>query len=309
MQTEMRVPDLGVATQWIADIGVPRLAVAIAATSLAIWLVGVARRRVAGGIHDVAGRYRARKIIGLLGYGIAALILLSLFSNSIGQFGVVLGVAGAGVAFALQEVIVSMAGWLALSFGGYYRPGDRIQLGGIKGDVIDIGVLRTTMMEIGDWVHGDNYNGRIVRVANSFVFKEPVFNYSGDFTFLWDEFKVPVRMTSDWRLAQQLIEGAVAAHADRYREEAAHQWQMMLGKYLIEPARIEPTVTVKVTDNWYEFTARYVVDYRQRRSTRDAIMRDLLLAFEANSSAVQFGSTTIELVAIPPVAFKPPAGT
>lgn len=290
--------------QWLGAIGAARLVLAALAITLAIWLVGLARRRVASGIHDVASRYRARKLIGLLGYALVGLFLLSLFSDRIGEFGVVLGVAGAGIAFALQEVIVSVAGWLALSFGGYYRPGDRIQLGGIKGDVIDIGILRTTLMELGDWVQGDNYNGRIVRVANSFVFKEPVFNYSGDFTFLWDEFKLPVRMTSDWELAQRLIEGAVEAHTAQFRPDAASQWQHMLGKYLIEPALIDPSVTVKVTDNWYEFTARYVVHFRQRRSTRDAIMRDLILAFDANSPAVQFGSTTIELVAVPPIAIS-----
>ncbi|MCB0784290.1 MAG: mechanosensitive ion channel, partial [Flavobacteriales bacterium] len=75
--------------------------------------------------------------------------------------------------------------------------GDRVQLGGIKGDVIDIGVLRTTLMELGEWVDGDLYNGRMVLVANSFVFKEPVFNYSADFPFLWDELKVPVQYGAD----------------------------------------------------------------------------------------------------------------
>lgn len=291
--------------QWLGAIGATRLVLASVAIMLAVWLVGLARRRVASGINDVSSRYRARKLIGITGYALVAIFLLSLFSDRIGQFGVVLGVAGAGIAFALQEVIVSLAGWLALSFGGYYRPGDRIQLGGIKGDVIDIGMLRTTLMEMGDWVHGDNYNGRIVRVANSFVFKEPVFNYSGDFTFLWDEFKLPVRMGSDWRLAQRLIEAAVETHTALFRADAAAQWQTMLGKYLIEPALIDPSITVKVTDNWYEFTARYVVHFRQRRSTRDAIMRDLIIAFEASSPAVQFGSATVELVAVPPIAINP----
>lgn len=67
-----------------------------------------------------------------------------------------------------------------------------MQLGGIKGDVVDISILRTTLMEVGEWVKGDLYSGRTVRIANSFVFKEPVFNYSGDFPFLWDEVIVPV---------------------------------------------------------------------------------------------------------------------
>lgn len=75
-------------------------------------------------------------------------------------------------------------GWVAIAFGGFYNPGDRVQLGGIKGDVIDIGMLRTTLMETGEWVDADLYSGRIVRIANSFVFKESVFNDSAECPFL-----------------------------------------------------------------------------------------------------------------------------
>ncbi|MEZ4904829.1 MAG: mechanosensitive ion channel family protein [Spirosomataceae bacterium] len=95
-------------------------------------------------------------------------------------------------------------GWL-LCLEAFTSPGDRVQLGGIKGDVMDIGVLRTTIMETGQWVDGDLYNGRIVLIANSFVFKEPVFNYSGDFPFLWDEIKVPVQYGSDYDKARTLL--------------------------------------------------------------------------------------------------------
>lgn len=113
-----------------------------------------------------------------------------------------LGVAGAGIAFALQEVITSVAGWIALSFGQFYTIGDRVQLGGIKGDVIDIGMLRTTIMEIGEQVKGDQYTGRIVRITNSFVCQGPVYNYSADFPFVWDEITVPIKYGGDHNLAR-----------------------------------------------------------------------------------------------------------
>lgn len=115
-------------------------------------------------------------------------------------------VTGAGIAVALQAVIASLAGWVAIAFGRFYSTGDRIQLGGVKGDVIDIGILRTTLMEVGQWVDGDLYNGRIVRIANSFVFKEPVFNYSADFPFLWDEIKLPIRYGSGWAYTSTVLQ-------------------------------------------------------------------------------------------------------
>ena len=66
-------------------------------------------------------------------------------------------------------------------------------------------------MECGSWVNADSYNGRIVRVANSFVFKEPVFNYSGEFPFLWDEITIPVRYESDYAEARRILDEIAAA--------------------------------------------------------------------------------------------------
>lgn len=255
---------------------------------------------VSRSIKDTSVRYRIRKFVGFLGYVVLVLLLLGAFSDRLGQLTVVFGVAGAGIAFALQEVIGSVAGWIAISLGGFYRPGERVQVGGIKGDVIDIGMLRTTLMEIGDWVGGDIYNGRVVRVANSFVFKEPVYNYSGEFPFLWDEFKIPVRMGSDWRLAQTVIETAVNENVAEFQELASAQWKVLVRKFMIEEARVAPMITLNITDNWIEFTARYVVEYRQRRTTRDAIMRSLLKAFEESEGKIEFGSATFEVVAMPP---------
>ncbi|MCF8710173.1 mechanosensitive ion channel family protein [Rhizorhapis sp. SPR117] len=247
-------------------------------------------------IEDVSARYRVRKAIGYAGYFLFLIVLLSLLSTRVAQFSVIIGAVGAGIAFALQEVIASIAGWVALSFGSFYKPGDRVQLGGIKGDVIDIGILRTTLMEIGGWVDGDQYNGRMVRVANSFVFKEPVFNYSGEFPFLWDEFKLPVRYGSDWKLAQGLIEEAVLANVGNYAKQSEELWNHVARRFMIEQARVAPMVTLVATDNWIEFTARYIVDYKARRSTKDAIMRALLERIDASEGKVQMASTTIELV-------------
>ena len=153
-----------------------------------IWvLIKAIQRNLFSKIKDNDNRYKANKLSGFVGYLLTIVLLTVVFSDKLGGFTVALGVAGAGIAFSLQEIIVSFAGWLAIIFGGFYKSGDRVQLGGIKGDVMDIGVLRTTIMETGQWVDGDLYNGRIVLIANSFVFKEAVFNYSGQFPFLWDE--------------------------------------------------------------------------------------------------------------------------
>jgi small-conductance mechanosensitive channel len=286
---------------WLSDPTLERIAISAISVAAIVLLVRLLQRALASRIEDTDARYRARKAVGLAGYVAAFVAIAIIYSARLGGMTVALGVAGAGIAFALQEVIGSFAGWLALSFSSFYRAGDRVQLGGIKGDVIDIGVLRTTLMELGQWVDGDLYNGRIVRVANSFVFKEPVFNYSADFPFLWDEIRVPVRHGSDPELARQVIAQAAQEVVGDYVATAAAAWRDMVRKYVIEDASVQPIVYLVVNDNWLEFTLRYVVDYRRRRATKDALFSRTLELIDQSQGRVRLASTTTEVVGVPPL--------
>jgi hypothetical protein len=294
--------------QWLFDPTVARIVTVLVGLVVIGALVRVTRGSLGRHIRDGDTRYRVRKVVTALGYVVAFIFLTIVFRSQLGGLTVALGVAGAGIAFALQEVIASVAGWAAVALGNFYKVGDRVQLGGIKGDVIDIGMLRTTLMECGQWVSSDLYNGRIVRIANSFVFKEPVFNYSGDFPFLWDEFTVPVRYGSDHRLARALIERVVAAEVSTYTSSAAEWWQKMVQKYRIEDASVAPMVTLVANDNWLEFTARYVVDYTRRRTTKDRIFSHLLDEIDATGGRVRLASATFELTGIPPLDVRLPEG-
>jgi len=183
--------------------------------------------------------------------------------------------------------------------GNLYKPGDRIQLGGIMGDVIDIGILRTTLMECGEWVKADLYNGRIVRVANSFVFKEPVFNYSGDFKFVWDEIVMPVKFGCDYKLSREIFQKVADEVTGDYARNAKSAWQEMVNKYRIEDAKVEPMVTIRVTDNWMEFTIRYIVDYKKRRMTKDILFTRIIEEIDKTDGRVGIASTTLQLVDLP----------
>jgi small-conductance mechanosensitive channel len=250
-------------------------------------------------INHPETRYHTRKIITFLSYLVIAIYIAGLFSDSLGKLTVIFGVVGAGIAFALQEVIASFAGWVAISFGQFYKPGDRVLLGGIMGDVIDISILRTTLMECGGWVRSDLYNGRIVRIANSFVFKEPVFNYSADFSFVWDEITIPVKYGSDRVMAREILLKAAIDIAGEDMPTAQAEWRMMVHKYLIEDAKVEPMVTLVANDNWLEFTVRYIVSYKQRRSQKDRLFTRILDDFDNTAGKVNIASNTLHLVDAP----------
>ncbi|MEP7266207.1 MAG: mechanosensitive ion channel family protein [Saprospiraceae bacterium] len=252
-------------------------------------------------IKDNDNRYKAKKFGGFIGYLLTIILITVVYSDKLGGLTVALGVAGAGIAFALQEVIASFAGWLAIMFGGFYKSGDRVQLGGIKGDVMDIGVLRTTIMETGQWVDGDLYNGRIVLIANSFVFKEPVFNYSGEFPFLWDEIKIPIQFGSNYEKATKIFEQIGKEVAGDLTEKSKEKWSSLQSKYRLEDAQTEPMVSLTANDNWVEFTLRYVVSYRKRRVTKTVLFTKILKEVEATGSEIKFASATFHLVEAPEI--------
>lgn len=244
-------------------------------------------------------RYRSNKIFSYVRWVGGLIIVVVAFSTQLTSFTIFWGATGAGIAFALQEVIASVAGWAAISAGNFYRPGDRVQLGGMKGDVIDVGFIRTKLMEIGEWIDADLHTGRIVLVANSYVFKEPVLNYSSVFPFLWDEIKIPIRHGSNYHLAKEIFSRVTEEVTAEQIEKARNSWKEITENFPIDKVQISPQVTMKITDNWLEFTIRYIVDYNQRRKIRDILNTLIMEQIDKVADQISIASTTVAIVEVP----------
>lgn len=257
------------------------------------------RRNITKGINDNSMRYRIKKLVRMASYVLIFLLILIIFTGSFQYFTVSIGLISAALAFALQEVVLSIAGWFSIFSSNTYKPGDRIKINNITGDVIDIGITKTTLMEIGDWVSSDNYNGRIVKISNSFVFKGAVHNYSTDFPFVWDEINLPIKYGSDIALANEIIVKTANKYLSDYSNYAKDHWKTMVDKYLIENAITESTLTLKLTDNWIEFNLRYVVDYKKRRITKNKLFREILNEINNTNNKVMLASATFEVVGLP----------
>lgn len=247
-------------------------------------------------------RRRVRKLITLAGICAIALVAAFTFSNSLASLTVSLGVAGAAVAFALQQVLASGVAWLQISAGKVYSVGDRVKMGGVVGDVIHINVFLTTLMEIGgDWVKGDQYSGRVVRVPNSAIYQQPIFNYSADYDYVWDELKVTIRYGSDRTKAVKIMEEAVTSLTREATEAMRVRWEALKEDFDIEDAKLEPAVFLVANDNWLEYSIRYLVHYKARRSTKSELCERIVLEIEKNSDTVSIASGTYDIVGLPPV--------
>ena len=206
-----------------------------------------------------------------------------------------LGVAGAGVTLALQEVLLSVAGWFLIVFRHPYEVGDRVELEGVKGDVIDIRLFQTSLLEMGNWVDADQSTGRIVHISNSAVFKKETFNYSRGFEFIWNEIPITLTFESDWRLGEEIMVKHANKLAEGMEQVVKKKIESMTSRYMIYYEKLTPIVYTKIKDSGVLLTLRYLTEAKKRRFTQDLLCRKILDDFKKESD-VNFAYTTYRIV-------------
>ena len=197
------------------------IAVLLAASRLLRWLAGVVMSRADA--SSIEAKFWTRQGISLTTAIVLILGLLSIWFNDPARLSTAFGLLSAGLAFALQQVVTSVAGYFVVLRGNTFTVGDRIAMGGVRGDVLRLGFIQTTIMEMGQpggaagdqsmWVRSRQFTGRIVTVSNSKIFSDPVFNYTRDFPFIWEEMIVPITYLADRKRAEEIMLEATRKHA------------------------------------------------------------------------------------------------
>ena len=238
------------------------------------WLVG---RGLAARADDVYQRYYARKISRWVAGFLAVVVLIIVWQPFGGRFASYLGLATAGIAFAMQEVVGAFAGWFNITIGRIYKVGDRVEVGDVHGDVIDITPLRTVLMEIGStkgstsWVKGRQHTGRVVAVSNKATFTTPVFNYSNLFDFIWEELEIAIPHHEDWDTATTILEEE--ARRLSAVEGARTAMREVQRRFPVPDTEVAPRVFARADEDYVRLSARFVVPTRTARTIKDAIYR------------------------------------
>jgi small-conductance mechanosensitive channel len=272
-------------------------AIAASYLVLKVGLEGTLGRR----IPDSKARYSFRKTVQALFLGTSAIIVLRIWVVDAQALLVAYGLVGAGVAIALQDVFKNFAGALAIFLSGIYRVGDRIEVDSHFGDVIDLGLFYTTLLELRGWVDGDQTTGRITLLPNGEVLSSPVHNYTKDHSFLWDEFVLPITYGSNWKKAVDIIQTIVRKETAGVTEQAEREISRLQEKYYLSKRNIEPMVFVTPTDNWVALHVRYVVPARDRRILKNDLSK-LVLDALLGSDDIKIASQTLTVttIAVPP---------
>jgi small-conductance mechanosensitive channel len=230
-------------------------------------------------VDDVRARYRWQKTSSYVLVPIGILVVGRIWYEGFSSLATFLGLVSAGIAIALKDLLVNLAGWIFILWRRPFETGDRIQIGDHGGDVIDIRIFQFTVLEIGNWVDADQSTGRVIHIPNGKVLTDFLANYSKGFQYIWNELPVLVTFESNWRKAKEILQEIAKRHAAHLTHDAADRIKEVSRRFMIFYSTLTPTVYTSVADCGVLLTLRYLCEPRRRRSTAQEIWEDVLTAF------------------------------
>jgi small-conductance mechanosensitive channel len=245
-------------------------------------------------VKDAKTRYTFKKAVFIISVVVLCFALIRVWVDDTQSLVVSYGILAAGLAIALQDFFRNFVGGIMITLSGMFRVGDRIEAGGVIGDVMDIGIFNTTILEIRGWVDGDQPTGRISIIPNGFAISGSVHNYTKDHNFIWDEISLPITYESDWKEAAVRFYEVLRRETEELSRVADAEIERIGEKYYLPRKVTEPAVFLSVTDNWVMLDMRYVTDVRNRRAARDRISR-LLLEEVEKSDRITIASENMEV--------------
>jgi small-conductance mechanosensitive channel len=278
---------------------------------LAVWVIRRAVRFLTnslGGQRSERTRFWSMQAVGLITACVVLVGILSIWFNNPARLASAAGFVTAGLAFALQRVITAFAGYVIILRGRTFNVGDRIVMGGVRGDVIALGFMQTTIMEMGEppaaqadapaiWVRARQYTGRIAILTNDKIFDEPVYNYTREFPYIWEEMHLPIPYNADHRKAEQIILDAARRHTLQTTGMAEEDLKELERRYTIKRHEMEPRVYFRLTDNWVEMSVRFLAQDFGIRAVKDAMSRDILEGLDR--ARIGIASSTYDVVGMP----------
>lgn len=232
-------------------------------------------------IEDQDHIYAWRKGMDYLVIFLCLIVSIALWSDGFRNASTYLGLLSAGIAIALQDPLINLVGWLFIVTRTPFVVGDRIEIGEVAGDVIDIHLFKFSLLEIKNWVDAEQSTGRVVHVPNRTVFNNPVANYSSGIPYIWNEIPIHITFESDWELAKNLLQEITQRHALFPSAEEEREIRRAGKKSNVRYPNLAPTVYTKVDGSGVVLTLRYLCRPRQRRNSEQAIWEEILRLFAA----------------------------
>ncbi len=259
---------------------------------LFVWLirrsiVRIVNRRV----KDPRTRYNWRKALNYTAIVLNLLFLGFVWFRGFQPLATYLGLLSAGISIALKDPIVDIAAWIFIMTNRPFKLGDRIEVNGHIGDVIDIGVFQFILLEVGNWVDADQSTGRIIHIPNGTIITGPLVNYTEGFPYVWNEIPVLVTFESDWRKAKKILLEIAEKYSEKISDTAKKSIEKASKRFVIIYKHTKPIVYTSVNDSGVLLTVRYLCRIKNRRGSAEVISEDILDAF-GKSKDIDFAYPT-----------------
>ena len=251
----------------------------------------VLARQIGDQVADAERRHRYRKRVRYALGGMVLLALIILLIDEIRELGTLLGFFGAGLVIALREYLASFLAWFYILTQRNIALGSRIEIGSSRGDVIDIGLFKLTLVEVRGEGLGEQSSGRLVTVPNYKLLTDPVYLFTLGSPYVWDEMDFLVTFESDWERARDLIEHVGREVTAPQQAEIDSGFRGLGDRYAFRPGITTPIVYVSVAGSGVNLKLRYLTHVRQRRTSRDEISRHVLRVFR-ESPGIEIAYTT-----------------
>lgn len=221
-------------------------------------------------------KYKHRKVLSGIYAVLYLLCLLIIWQKSSTSILTLLGFLSAGFTIAIRDVFVNLIGGLYILFAKPFKVGERIEVAGQIGDVIDVNLLHFTMLEVGNRIMQEQSTGRILHMPNMLVFSGPLANYETGFKYIWNEMTVKLDLTSDLEQAKALFYEIIEKYSSDYIEEAKKQIETASKQYLICYNNLTPIIYTEIKDGAIWLSLRYLCEPRKVRVTENLIWEEIL---------------------------------
>jgi len=149
------------------------------------------------------------------------------------------------------------------------------------------------------WVRARQYTGRVVMVTTDKVFDTPIYNYTREFPYIWEEIQLPISYNDDVRAAEQIILKAAQDHTVKISEMSEQSLREMERRYVMKRSDMQPRVYFRLTDNWIELSVRFISFDYDVRALKDRMSRQILA--ELGRAKIGIASSTYDVVGMPPL--------
>jgi small-conductance mechanosensitive channel len=283
--------------RWIALVEKRERAALHNLTEILLWILAVlllvylAHRlidRLFGGVH--AENKRIETLRSVIKFGVqvlGAIVILFIVFGMPSETTTILGLAGAGLTVASKDVIMAFFGWFLLMGRNGIRVGDWVEINGVGGEVIEIGLLKTVLLETGNWTDAGHPTGRRVSFVNSFAIEGHYFNFSTSGQWMWDELQLTLPADQDPYAIVDGLQKLVAKDTEANAKKAEQEWQHTTTRYHVQAFSAEPAINVRPTGSGVEVRVRYITRAYERHETRKRLYEAVVALMRGKGTEVK----------------------